>query len=175
MKRILCFLGIFASSILAFGVGDNNEATVEITAEFLAPLKIEVVRDADFGTLVAQNYTTGSSALNTKTPGELKITGEGFVVLKWADSSTGNSPVQVDESPLSVTLKNSKDQNKTLTALFRVGESPEIKNDANFYLIKERTLTVPGVLTNVASTTAPGVYNGSITFRVEYADDPMSK
>ena len=61
-----------------------------------------------------------------------------------------------------------------LIAYFKVGTQPSVKNDANF-ILKEGipyTLFVPGEL-SVTSKTASGIYKGSITFRVEYTDDPM--
>ncbi len=167
MKKILILLGIFISSVILFG--SDNEAAVTVTAEFLAPLKIEVVQNADFGTVIAQDNNT----VKTKTDGKLEVTGNGYVTLKWADSSIG-TPTQVDSSPLKVILRNEKNSSNELIAYFKVGAQPSVKNDANF-ILKEGipyTLFVPGEL-SVTSKTASGIYKGSITFRVEYTDDPM--
>ena len=76
MKKILILLGIFISSVILFG--NDNEAAVTVTAEFLAPLKIEVVQNADFGTVIAQDNNT----VKTKTDGKLEVTGNGYVTLK---------------------------------------------------------------------------------------------
>ncbi|WP_304156326.1 hypothetical protein [Fusobacterium ulcerans] len=167
MKKILILLGIFISSVILFG--SDNEAAVTVTAEFLAPLKIEVVQNADFGTVIAQDNNT----VKTKTDGKLEVTGNGYVTLKWADSSIG-TPTQVDSSPLKVILRNEKNSSNELIAYFKVGTQPSVKNDANF-ILKEGipyTLFAPGEL-SVTSKTASGIYKGSITFRVEYTDDPM--
>ena len=58
MKKILIFLGIFTFSILAFGVNDKDEKEVIVTAEFMAPISVNVIRHADFGTVIAQNYSS---------------------------------------------------------------------------------------------------------------------
>lgn len=77
MKKVLISLGIFIFSLLTFGTSEN-ETTVNISAEFLAPIVIETT-DANFGTVVATNGikpTTNSGSGNAKN-GTLSIIGNG--------------------------------------------------------------------------------------------------
>ncbi|MDU1910508.1 hypothetical protein [Fusobacterium sp.] len=173
MKKILILLGIFISSVILFGSDNNNdEATVNITAEFLAPLNLEVVKHADFGTVIAQNYNKGNEP-ETITDGKLTVTGSGNVILKWMDSSNKSSPFHVSSDPLIVSLTN-KDNDK-LKAAFNVGANPKIKNDSSFNLTenKPHNLFVHGKLLDITSNTPSGSYTGSIIFRIEYDDSSV--
>ena len=39
-------------------MNDKDEKEVIVTAEFMAPISVNVIRHADFGTVIAQNYSS---------------------------------------------------------------------------------------------------------------------
>ena len=87
MKKILIFLGIFTFSILAFGVNDKDEKEVIVTAEFMAPISVNVIRHADFGTVIAQNYSSKNRpSTSSGHHGEIKISGDGDIKIQWAEN-----------------------------------------------------------------------------------------
>lgn len=170
MKKILILLGIFISSVII--LGSNDEAIVKITAEFLAPLKIEVVQNANFGTVIAQNYSKGPST-NSGQHGKIKISGEGDIKIQWADINEG-APKDVENTEkLTVVLTNKDKSSLKLNSEFMLVRSEdEIKNITNLKLEESNpaNLLVVGTLTNISSNTPSGIYEGGIIFRVEYTN-----
>lgn len=172
MKKILISLGIFIFSLLSFGVPEN-EATVNISAEFLAPIVIETT-DANFGTVVAATGvkpTTNSGSGNAKN-GTLSITGNGQVFISWKDKNS-EKDFEFSRDDLVVILKKDGDNSGNspkLTSEFRVTDN----NKSHIFSIEatdtKQTLQVIGTLTDVTDKTPSGTYTGAITFRVTYED-----
>lgn len=173
MKKILILLGIFISSVVLWGSSayegaDVYDSTVNITAKFLVPLQLKIIQDADFGTIIAQNYGKNNIP-ETITDGKISITGSGIATLKWKDNSTSGSFSSVDNEFFSIILKNGTNE---LNANFTIkGAENELKGD-KLTLIENQAqlLNVHGKLLDVKQSTASGMYKGAIVFRVEYDD-----
>lgn len=172
MKKVLISLGIFIFSLLTFGTSEN-ETTVNISAEFLAPIVIETT-DANFGTVVATNGikpTTNSGSGNAKN-GTLSIIGNGQVFISWKDKNSGKN-FEFSWDDLEVILKKDGDNSGTsskLTSKFRVTDN----NKSHIFSIDatetKQTLQVVGTLIDITDKTPSGTYSGAITFRVTYED-----
>lgn len=180
MKKISIFLGIFIFSLLSFGIPEN-EATVTIEAEFLAPLKVEVIEHASFGTIIAQNYSFSnkpntSSGNSGAHSGKIKISGAGDVKIQWADKNNGTLKDVVNTENLNVILTNKNNSSQKITAEFNLLlNEGEFKNIESLKLNENspKTLLVSGTLIDISSNTPSGTYEGAILFRVEYDDNSI--
>lgn len=175
MKKILIFLGIFTFSILAFGVNDKDEKEVIVTAEFMAPISVNVIQHADFGTVIAQNYSSKNRpSTSSGHHGEIKISGDGDIKIQWADITQGEPQDVKNTRNLKVVLTNENNPAQQINSEFMLVENEgDFKNIENLKLTESSpaTLFVTGTLTDISSNTPSGVYKGSIVFRVEYTDD----
>lgn len=180
MKKILISLGIFIFSLLSFGIPEN-EATVNVSAEFLAPIKIEVIEQASFGTIIAQDYSSNnrpktSSGNSGAHSGKIKISGDGYIKMQWADKNDGTVKDVKNAEKLKVILTNKNNPSQKITAEFNLFlKEGEFKNIENLKLTENspETLLVSGTLTDVSSSTSSGAYEGAILFRIEYDDSFM--
>ena len=157
MKKILIPLGIFIFSLTTLGVADN-EAIIDISAEFLAPITIETT-EASFGTIVAETGiepTTNSGRGNAKN-GTLSITGNGKVFISWKDKNSGKD---FELSP-------------KLISKFKVSDNAKLHIFSILATKNKQTLQIIGTLTDVNDKTASGTYSGAITFRITY-DEPTN-
>lgn len=176
MKKILILLGIFISSVILFGSDNNDEATVNITAEFLAPIIIETT-DANFGTIIATTGikpTTNSNNGNAKN-GTLSITGNGQVFISWKDKNSGKD-FELSWDDLEVILKKDGDNSGNspkLTSKFRVTDNSRPFIFSIEATETKQTLQIVGTLIDVTDKTPSGTYTGAITFRVTY-EDPIN-
>ena len=175
MKKILISLGIFIFSLTTLGVADN-EAIIDISAEFLAPITIETT-EASFGTIVAETGiepTTNSGRGNAKN-GTLSITGNGKVFISWKDKNSGKD-FELSQDDLEVILKKDGDTSGNppkLISKFKVSDNAKLHIFSILATKNKQTLQIIGTLTDVNDKTASGTYSGAITFRITY-DEPTN-
>lgn len=169
MKKILILLGIFTSSVILFGSDNNNdEATVNITAEFLAPIKI-ITTDASFGTIIAGSQTeaTTNSTNAGAHNGALEIEADRDVFIAWKSGSSGS--FKSAQIPLDVILTHS-DKSKTISSKFHTSYKGKDNVDSFNPALSKDKLEVVGKL-EVPNSVQTGSYSGTITFRVTYINE----
>ena len=171
MKKILIFLGIFIFTFFIFGEDKyNDEAVVNITAEFFAPITVTTT-DASFGTIIVGNAELASTKAGSNPGaqnGTLNITADSDVRISWKDTSTGNF-ISPNKGPLTVVLKHSNGD-KTLLSTFRTYYPTDRKFDIDSINPTYGSIVeVIGELT-IPNTVTTGTYSGSIIFRVAYQD-----
>lgn len=166
MKKLLILLMLIIENIV-FGVNTeltgNQEAIVNIEAEILAPLNLEVIQHINFGK-VAQGR-----AKDLGTSGKVKVTG------------TSNSKIKVflkgsSEKEYTVTNKCevllTKDGIQTTEKNQKMVANLEINKEASSVLLDngETLIDITGNVT-ASSSQVPGKYNGKMYIRVEYVDN----
>ncbi|MGL4651894.1 hypothetical protein [Cetobacterium sp.] len=147
-KRVGLFMGL---SVL-INAQDEGTATMNIKAQIIRPLKVEVTKNIDFGQVVAGTFS--------RVDGEFKISGEPGkkYVVYIKELGEGNGEGQIE-------MKNEKDPSvkfpvRAWTDLFGLNPTMNSKTGVNYHTV--------GVDLNIPVSQESGNYTSNLTMIVRY-------
>mgnify|MGYP000189310573 CR=1 FL=1 len=150
MKSLIILIFLFSINIFA------GEATVNISAKILTPIKLEVKRNVEFGNIIA-----GGKNIEAKTKGEVSVSGIGKVKMFWRDSESN----QFQEMTKNLKMKNRLGEKFDAT-LF-VQDKSSLKK-LEFVNEEEKLIRIDGYIAELNKNLAKDDYKGAVIIRAEY-------
>lgn len=150
---LIIFLLTFTNVTLSY-----EEEQVEVKAQVIKPIKINVIRNLNFGDIFR-----GTKNISQKDKGEIKITGDGEIKILWKND--------YDTDFISI--------NKNLDVkIFNAGDyiianiKSNHRGDFNNSVVSDDgiIIEIEGVIKNVNNSLKNGDYHGNILIRAEYVN-----
>ena len=143
MKSLIILIFLFSINIFA------GEATVNISAKILTPIKLEVKRNVEFGNIIAG--------------GEVSVSGIGKVKMFWRDSESN----QFQEMTKNLKLKMKNRLGEKFDATLFVQDKSSLKK-LEFVNEEEKLIRIDGYIAELNKNLAKDDYKGAVIIRAEY-------
>ena len=152
MKSLIILIFLFSINIF------DGEATVNISAKILTPIKLEVKRNVEFGNIIA-----GGKNIEAKTKGEVSVSGIGKVKMFWRDSESN----QFQEMTKNLKLKMKNRLGEKFDATLFVQDKSSLKK-LEFVNEEEKLIRIDGYIAELNKNLAKDDYKGAVIIRAEY-------